>query len=363
MLFDLVIALLLSTGPVTNGTPVTPLMIWATIGATAGLLLRRRFPEVAIVAGLAALLVTASPLPALVALYTLARRRGPGLVLWCAGGLTVVCLVVAEIVVQEVWFGFPVLLGVAVKAALYSVPLMLGLWLHQRAASLTATRERIDRAEREQALLAERAVTEERRRIAREMHDVVAHRASVMTLQAGALSVRAPDERTAETAEIIRQNSAKALTELREMLQVLRDTGNDEDDGGAGARSGPSVGGVASLVRETADAGTEVSLRMPDVPPETSPAVGRAAYRVVQEALTNAAKHAAGAPVRVDVEVADEQLVLTVDNDRGTESGAAATGSGYGLLGMRERAAFVGGALETGPTGSGGYRVRAVLPL
>src|SRR5699024_2119904 len=110
------------------------------------------------------------------------------------------------------------------------------------------TRERIERAEREQELLADRAVSDERRRIAREMHDVVAHRASVMTLQAGALAVRATDERTAETAEVIRQNSAKALSELREMLQVLRDAGGDVVEGGAGTSGGPSVGDIEPLV-------------------------------------------------------------------------------------------------------------------
>lgn len=363
LLFDLVVAVLFSIGSVPSDGPGPLLAVWTMVASGAGLLVRRRFPEVATAAALVALVVVGIPLPALVGLYTVARRRGPTPVLWCAGGVTVGCLVFAEILTQGGWNGVPVLLGVLVKGALYSVPLMLGLWLHQRAASLAATRERIERAEREQELLAERAVTDERRRIARDMHDVVAHRASVMTLQAGALAVRAEDERTAETAEVIRQNSAKALSELREMLQVLRDTGGDGDDGAAGTSGGPSVGDIEALVREATGAGAHIDLRMPDELPETSAAVGRSAYRVVQESLTNAAKHAPRAPVRVDVELLDERLVLTVGNDRAVAAANAASGTGYGLVGMRERVAFVGGTLETGPTSGGGYLVRANLPL
>lgn len=360
LLFDIAVVVL-AVGSVP--TDSSPLAIGEHLAIGAGLLVRRRFPELAVVGGLAVVSVNGSPLPAVIGLYTMARRRGPNLALWCAGGLTVVCLVVAELDVQGEWNGFPLVVGVAAKTAVYSVSLVLGLWLHQRAASLTTTRERIERAEREQELLAERAVSDERRRIAREMHDVVAHRASVMTLQAGALAVRAADERTAETAEVIRDNSAKALSELRDMLQVLRDTGGDEAGSDVGTPAGPAVSDIASLVREATDAGADIELRMPDELPETSAAVGRSAYRVVQEALTNAAKHAPRAPVRVDVELIDERLVLTVDNDRSDAVAHAVFGTGYGLVGMRERVAFVGGSVNLGPTSGGGYRVCAELPL
>lgn len=362
LLFDLALAVLFAAGAAPDDR--SALLAYSTmVLAGAALFVRRRFPEVAIAGSLVALLVIGTPLPALLGLYTVARRRGPTVVLWFAGGLTILSLAIAEIAVQSAQAFIPVLLGIAAKAALYSVPLMLGLWLHQRAVTLVATRERIEQAEREQELLADRAVSDERRRIAREMHDVVAHRASVMTLQAGALAVRATDERTAETAEVIRQNSAKALSELREMLQVLRDTGGDIAEGGTGRSGGPSVGDVEPLVRESTEAGARIELRMPEELPEMSAAVGRSAYRVVQESLTNAAKHAPGAPVRVDVELIGERLVLTIGNGRPGAAADAVSGTGYGLVGMRERAAFVGGTLDTGPTAGGGYRVRAELPL
>lgn len=364
LLFDLVVALLCSVGLVEVAS-ASPLVICALVGAGMGILVRRRFPAAAVVGGLAVLGATSAPLPASIALYTFARRRGPCLALWCAGILTVPYQVTVEIIDQSAeWAALTTSLAIAVKSAFYSVPLLLGLWLYQRHVTVVAARERIERAERERELLAEREVTNERRRIAREMHDVVAHRASVMTLQAGALTVRAQDERTSETAEIIRQNSAKALTELRGMLHVLRDSSSAAGQHSDDHASAPTVRAIESLVRDATEAGSTVDLQMPDVLPEISDAIGRAAYRVVQEALTNTAKHAPHAAVRIDVEVAGDDLVLTISNDRGRPADAVAvSGSGHGLLGMRERVAFTGGSLEAGPTGSSAYRVRAVLPL
>lgn len=235
-------------------------------------------------------------------------------------------------------------------------------------------RERADQAEREQQLLTERAVTAERRRVAREMHDVVAHRLSVVSLRGGALTTAARDDRTTDTAETIRQTGSTALTELRAMLRVLRDddssaqeqapAGHDESTGV------PALGDIESLVRDAVSTGADIQLDMPEAPPETSDDVGRAAYRVVQESLTNAAKHAPGAPVRVHLVVDGEQLAVTVSNEvvvvsneaGDDEHAAAVPGSGYGLVGMRERVGLVGGSLHAGQKEDGGYRVRATLP-
>lgn len=362
LVFDLLVALLCSVGIVRGTAVPAALTICAVVATGLGLLVRRRYPGVALATGVAVLAVGAAPLPASIGLYTFARRRGPCRLLWLAGAVTVAGQVAAEIVlVQQGGHGYPVLLAIAVKGAVYCCPAMLGLWLHQRQVLMAAARERIERAERERELLAERAVADERRRVAREMHDIVAHRASVMALQAGALTVQARDERTAETAEIIRQNSAQALTELRGMLRVLRDTGG-ADHHGADSGGVPAVRSIETLVSDAVAAGSVVRLDMPEVLPETSEAVGRAAYRVVQEALTNASKHAPHAPVRVDVAAVDGDLAITVCNDPGRGSAAVTAGSGYGLLGMRERVALVEGDLEHGPTVSGGYRVRVVLP-
>ncbi|WP_406692470.1 histidine kinase [Saccharopolyspora sp. ID03-671] len=325
---------------------------WVFLLHLAGLfamVVRRRFP-LALAAVSIALLVFAQYLPvAWVALYTCARRYGASRTTWITGVVIITVGVGSNFVRYPGWDGFASVLSIGVNAALFTVPGMLGLWLQQRQVLVAATRERIERAERERALRAERAVGDERRRIARELHDVIAHRASVLSLQAGALTMHAKDQRTAETAEIIRDNSAKALTELRGMLRVLR-------EGPSEIAEAPTAGDIAELVREN---GPGVRLSIPDELPETSGTTGRAAYRVVQEALTNAARHAPDADVSVVVEAGDA-LSVTVTNGPSTQP--PASGAGYGLLGMRERVALAGGTLETGPTGDGGFRVAAVLP-
>ena len=372
LLFDLAVAVAAS-GLLGLRSPSAPaLAICSAVVVAVALLVRRRFPLVTVATGVA-VVVTAclavlvpiasevphSPVPMTIGAYTLARRRGSGLPLWIAGGAGVLLQATAQLLQQHDW-NQP--LAIATNAALYSVPIVAGLWMRQRDALLDAARERIAQAERERELLAERAVAAERQRIAREMHDVVAHRVSAMALQAGALSVRAPDERTGEAAEIIRQNTTSALTELRGMLRVLRDDAADLHSDPADA---PAVRDVETLVRDALAAGANVQLDMPDVLPETSDAVGRAAYRVVQEALTNAAKHAPHAAVHVEVAADEDELAVTVANERSRSSAGAtaASGSGYGLAGMRERVELAGGSLEAGTTDSGGYRVRGVLPL
>ncbi|RRO15737.1 sensor histidine kinase [Saccharopolyspora rhizosphaerae] len=347
LLIDIGVALLFSGIPDSLQAPLWEHVLHVAI--LFALLVRRRFPMVTALAAIAAMVLAFHLTPSWVALYTYARRHGAAFSTWVVG----VALIGTAVVVNLLHYPddelFPTLLSIGVNAALHTVPGMLGLWLHQRQELMTATSERIDRAERERALLTERAVTEERRRIARELHDVIAHRASVMSLQAGALTVHAKDEGTADTAEVIRDNSAKALTELRGMLRVLRESPSDLPEA-------PSLDDIAELVR---DAGPDVRLSTPDELPETSGSTGRAAYRVVQEALTNAAQHAPGAPVSVVVEV-DDDLALTVTNGPSEQTGIP--GPGYGLLGMRERVALAGGSLEVGPTTDGGFRVAAVLP-
>ncbi|MEV0056962.1 histidine kinase [Saccharopolyspora shandongensis] len=356
LLLDLAVALLFGAGPIVEAD--SPWAVCVILAAGLGLLVRRRFPGAAVAPAVAVVAFGLSPLPASIALYTFARRHGPGRSLWFVCSVTIAAEVAAEMVQQQGWHGFPMLLGIAVKSVFYGAPAMLGLWLHQRQVLLSVAHERIERAERERALLAERAVVEERRRIARELHDVIAHRASVMSLQAGALTMHARDQTTADTAEVIRDNSAKALTELRGMLRVLRDgpSGHDGD-----LVEVPTVRDIAELVRDSVEAGSTVRLTMPEELPETSGTTGRAAYRVVQEALTNAARHAPDAAVRVDVEAGDD-LVITVANGPGRKAGTTA-GFGYGLLGMRERVALADGSLQAGPSADGGYRVAAVLPL
>ncbi|MCX2733796.1 histidine kinase [Saccharopolyspora sp. NFXS83] len=343
---------------------------WVLIPGNAALfgamLLRRRFPLVAVVAASIHSLLAGTDGGAtgmVVAMYTLASRRGPSPVTWVGAGIVAGAHVVRVLLPENgsLWSDGPltVVLGVLAGFALMSaMPLLLGLWLYSRRDLLTSLRERAVQAERERDLLAERAVTAERRRIAREMHDVVAHRVSVISLQAGALTMTATDQRTEEVAEVIRVSSSAALSELREMLRALRD---DAENPG-GDHAAPTLDGLRDLVADSVAAGADITLDMPEELPETSTVVGRAAYRVLQEALTNAGKHAPGSPVRAEVVASGDGLAVEVTNQRG-EGTTVVEGSGYGLIGMRERVTLAGGTLQVGRTDDDGYRVRAAFPV
>ncbi|GAA3801346.1 MULTISPECIES: sensor histidine kinase [Amycolatopsis] len=352
LLFDLAVAGFFTWLAITNvSAPVAwpPVVAAAVFGA---LLVRRRFPLAALVIVGAALVAGANLLPLVVAVYTLASRRGPGRQTAAGGAVALAAfLLPAGIRWSEDW---PyVLLGAGVFLL---VPLLAGLWWHQRAKLLAALRERAEQAERERDLLTERAVVAERRRIAGEMHDVVAHRVSVIAVQAGALTVTC-DGQAAAAAEVIRQNSTAALTELREVLRVLR-------DGEAEVHPPSGLDGLGALVDDARAAGTRAELSLPDPLPEVAIPVGRAAYRVVQEALTNIGKHAPGARARVAVAVRGAELTVEVADDGPGDRAPAheLPSSGFGLVGMRERVGLAGGTVHTGRSGSG-FLVRAVFPL
>ncbi|QUH05003.1 sensor histidine kinase [Saccharopolyspora erythraea] len=362
LLFDLVAAVFTVRFGVDFDTALTVPNVCLMIGAALAFLLRRRFPWLPVVATAAMATFTGPAVAASVAVYTMARRRGPSTQLWIAAGLLTAVLILHTYYNQPPSNVYVFVISVAVAVG---VAMLLGLWVFQRKMLLVTFRERAEQAERERDLLAERAVAAERRRIAREMHDVVAHRCSVISLQAGALTLTAPDERTGEVAEVIRKTSATALTELRSMLRVLREDEND----GPGETSGelandPTLSSIRRLVADSVESGENIRLDFPDQLPETSSEIGRAAYRVVQESLTNAAKHAPHAAVHVEVAADDGEVVVTVSNRRSPGTGSdAVPGSGYGLIGMRERVTLAGGALRTGWAEDGGYRVRAVFPL
>jgi signal transduction histidine kinase len=204
---------------------------------------------------------------------------------------------------------------------------------------------------------ARRAVLEERARIAREMHDVVAHHMSMIAVQAETAPYRVdglPEPARAELATIATA-ARSALADMRRLLGVLR----AEEDQALRAPQ-PGLGDVPDLVATATRAGVPVELDMPsaDGVPE---AIGLAAYRIVQEALANAARHAPGGPVRVSVRGDPGLLVVEVGNGPGSPAPAPG-GPGHGLIGMRERAALLGGTLEAGAEPGGGYRVEARLP-
>ncbi|WP_433473113.1 sensor histidine kinase [Spirillospora sp. CA-142024] len=236
---------------------------------------------------------------------------------------------------------------------------LLGMYAAARRRVLHALTERAERAERERHLLAEQARAEERARLAAEMHDVVAHRVTLMVLQAGALRVRAPDEPTRAAAEELRGTGCQALEELRDVIGLLR-----RDPEGAPAAVSEPLPDLSALVADSAAVGVPVELAEHGDPPSASPAVGRTAYRIVQEGLTNARKHAPGAAVEVDVRYRTDGVTLTVRNaapSREPDAELAASGSGMGLAGLRERVELIGGTFTAGPDG-GGFRVEASLP-
>ena len=245
--------------------------------------------------------------------------------------------------------------GIAVGVVLAGA---LGAWARTRAALVTALTERAERAESERELMARDAVLTERTRIAREMHDVVGHRVSLMVLQSGAIEMAAADrDRVEQLSRQVQTAGRQALEELRQMVGVLRAEERDDD---APLGPQPGLADLARLVAQSREAGLSVELRpLPDQP--VDPPVGRAAFRIVREALTNAAKHAPGAAVCVTVERRPGELIVQVINGAGV-SRAESPGGGYGLVGLAERVRTLGGRLDTGPRLDGGFTVEAVLP-
>jgi signal transduction histidine kinase len=239
-------------------------------------------------------------------------------------------------------------------------PMLLGLWVGARRALIATLRERAERLEREQLVMAEQARMQERARIAREMHDVVAHRVSLMVVHAGALETTLADEAGARQAGMIRETGREALTELRQVLSILR----DQPHSGA-VEPQPTLATLDSLVRRSRDAGLPVSVQVEGERRDLPAAVERAVYRLLQEALTNVHKHAAGAvtdvrlsyrPGRVDVIVHNARPAQPSDPD------LAQASAGHGLLGLRERVRLLGGTFHAAPDANGGFEVRASIP-
>lgn len=246
---------------------------------------------------------------------------------------------------------------------LVSVPVVVaavGLRTWRRRAA--DTRTRLTAVEREQSEALRRAVEHERARIARELHDVVTHNVSVMVIQAGAarkIMDRSPDQ-AREALLAVEAGGRAAMGELRQVMGLLTP---DTDDAECLAPQ-PGLGQLEALVGRMRTAGLPVELTVTGPAAQLpSPGVELAAYRVVQEALTNIVKHAAGAKASVRVSYGDEDLRVEVTDTGGPPGPAAATGNGRGLIGLRERLAVHGGTLRTGPRPLGGFRVHALIPL
>ena len=329
---------------------------------------RRRWPfAVAMFAAIASFFSASSAGAGSLAFISLATRRR-----WIEMiPVAVVALVGGQVFYEtqpdhsdDTWYA-NLLLGLAFTA----IAIAIGMYIGARRDLFASLQDRAERAEREQSLQVARAQAEERNRIAREMHDVLAHRMSLVAMHAGALAYRdnlTPDE-TRGAAEVIQANSHRALTDLREILGVLRDTTADPADGVTKHRPQPTLCDLDELIADEAATGAKVRLdNQLDAAVEVPASIGRAAYRIIQEGLTNARKHAANTAVLVTVSGAPG-VGLNVEVRNPVRVGTAPTGtptpgSGLGLVGLTERVTLANGRIEHGHTPSGEFVVRAWLP-
>ena len=258
----------------------------------------------------------------------------------------------------------PYWVNVALSVLIVCVAVVWGMFVRSRRQLVLSLRDRAERAETEQQLRVEQARAHERARIAREMHDVLAHRISLLSLHAGALEFHpdAPLEEVARAAAVIRSSAHQALEDLRAVIGVLR----DDPDGDEPERPQPTLADLPALIEESRAAGMRVASTWRLAPDAVVPeALGRNAYRIVQEGLTNARKHARGSAVDVTVDgVPGDALTIEVRNRLPVGAFVAADipGTGVGIIGLAERANLAGGRLEHGPTEAGDYRLWAWLP-
>lgn len=386
-----------------------PMALGVVFGVLVGsvLLLRRRWPMAVVLVSVAVTPAEMGVLLAIVGLYTLAASDAPRRIIGALAGMSLVgTLIVVFVRTRQDVSGVDIdsarwyipLIAVFMALSMSLPPVLLGLYVGARRRLMESLRERADSLEQELSLLADRAEqraewarTEERTRIAREMHDVVAHRVSLMVVHAAALQAVAlkDPQKAVKNAALVGDMGRQALTELREMLGVLRageqqaarkvaDAGSGADRStvplasvgvaaaaaaAAAADDGPGMEDIEALVGQSRDAGMVVELAVHGVTRAYAPEVEQTAYRVVQEALTNVHKHAAGAKVMVRLAHREAEIAMQVEN--GPSYGAADAGlpsGGNGLVGMRERVLALGGVFVSGETDAGGFRVSAVLP-
>lgn len=330
------------------------------LAAVAPLLVRRRWPFAAL--GAILLVAVSSPangafqLPLLVALYTIGSTRS-----WEAT-IAAVAAVAGTVSVYRLAGGPDLnteeVLGLSLFA---SFAAGLGLYIGDRRTSMEAMRERAERLHRERELLAERAVAEERVRIAQELHDVVAHNVSLIVVQAQALGATVPDERVIDATVGIADLGRQAMSEMHRTLKLLR----AHEDQAAKRGPQPGLDDLDELLEQARVAGLLVELAIEGEPHRLSQSADLSAYRIIQEALTNVVKHAGRADTTVTLGYRSDGLELTI-TDRGDAAPSVNTPAGgmdgHGLIGMRERAALFGGTLTAGPRGDRGFEVHGLLP-
>ncbi|MFD9433795.1 sensor histidine kinase [Streptomyces sp. NPDC060002] len=375
-----------------------PSAVGVVFGLLAGsvLVVRRKWPIAVVLVSIAITPAQMGYLMGIVGLYTLAASELPRRIIASLAGMQLVgTLIVTFVRVRQSmdqgrltigdWF-IP-FAAITTSLGLTAPPLLLGMYVGARRRLMESLRERADSLERELQLLAERAEEraewargEERTRIAREMHDVVAHRVSLMVVHAAALQAvaRKDPEKAVRNAALVGDMGRQALTELREMLGVLRSGGPTERAASVSVVAvgvaaavvveegeGPCLSELDELVGQSAAAGMVVELLVEGDVRAYAAEVEQTAYRVVQEALTNVHKHAAGAKTHVRLAHREGEIAMQVENGSPPEASALSAGfpsGGNGLVGMKERVVALGGVFVSGPTEAGGFRVSAVIP-
>lgn len=347
--------------------------------ASLSLLFARRYPMASAVLPVLTGGLFNRAFPGLFSVYYLASlgRTGPA----AAGGALIAMVGATRADSLVGWAG-----TTGSQLLVQAATLSFGLWLHGRRVLIRTLHEQVDALRRERELRAERAQAAERARIAREMHDVLAHRLSLLVLHAGVLrdqalagTVAADPDRLTHRLELLRTTAAHSLDDLRDVLGALRadppTAPAAEEVPAAPPRvarvpvpvparvPAPALRDLTELVGEATSAGQEVELALSG-DPETVPTTHRlAVHRLVQEALTNARKYAHAAPVTVRVRYGAPATTVEVRNGPGEASpNGPGTGGGYGLVGLAERVDALGGYLDAGPDGGGGFRLAARLP-
>ncbi|MFD2340563.1 sensor histidine kinase [Clavibacter michiganensis subsp. tessellarius] len=324
----------------------------AGIAACLGLVLRRRWPWLSVLAALPAFYLSIAYVPLVIALFDLGLSRAPRWQVAVAAVGSVVAYMAPLWPPEDV----PFLVEPLVDATIYTVgPALLGAFLRERRTARAQLVELRAAQSLGQRQAAEVALSRERAVLAREMHDVVSHQVSLIAVQAGAMQVGAADERSREAARTIRGLSTVTLEELRGMVEVLRAAGGERRE----LAPQPTLEDVPALV---AASGIRVETAL-DLPGDLPAAAQRAVYRTVQEGLTNARKHATGAAVRITGRLDAGHVVLEVDAGAPTLPLLDLPSGRHGLTGLRERAQLLGGTLTAETRADGSHLLRLRFPL
>jgi signal transduction histidine kinase len=339
-----------------------PLVLLLALAAVVAVLYRERQPIPALLLAIAVTVVIPDDptllLPALVVLFATASRRS-----WQLPAAAALGVAGASIVATAGWGGALAtdgLLGFAIgSTGSCAAAVALGLYVGARRRLVDGLRERAERLDRERELLADRAVAQERVRIAQELHDVIAHNVSLMVVQAQGLGATVDDPRVASDTTAIADLGRQAMAEMHRTLRLLR-----TDRATTELAPQPGLANIDRLVEQARSAGLRVELNVQGQPRALPQSEDLSAFRIVQEALTNVVKHAASADTNVTLNYAEEGLRLTiVDAGEAPDSLAEHTpGDGQGLIGMHERVAMFGGTVSAGPRAGRGFEVTAVLP-